>query len=376
MRMAQIGASCRRQTDLKSARICVPFCLKGVYNAHAMAKDSALERFAPAILRVYHRDREAFWAAVMAPFLENNMSLRAWLQHLPVDVRLLSAFRGLDEESQQVLRDFSAPLGFDVTRWKSNRLQYFKDAYPIFAFLAVWMDEEGLTEFLADFGDVLRAGVFAVAGYGILDANVDSDTPSPVEILTAQALIAEYETLALRIFGVSAVNLGILHRMRALFLEAEIREKSSRGKASPYRLEDPKGLGAKGANAVTPYMLSLERLGKAALIDDYWEVFLLFGAAIQMIDDWADLEGDLAVGHYSYVTLGEPELLNRNDPVLTAKLLRADSKRIRDTYNCSKDMIAQARSILARLDDSLLVRLVDVTELRVDAYFRKELKMA
>jgi hypothetical protein len=101
------------------------------------------------------------------------------------------------------LRDFSAPLGFDVTKWKSNRLQYFKDAYPVFAFLAVWMDEEGLDEFVNNFGEILRAGVFAVAGYGILDVNVDSDAPSSVEILTAQALIAEYETLALRIFGIS-----------------------------------------------------------------------------------------------------------------------------------------------------------------------------
>jgi hypothetical protein len=47
---------------------------------------------------------------------------------------------------------------------------------------------------------------------------VDSDTPSPAEILTAQALIAEYETLALNIFGVSKVNMDILHQMHTLFL--------------------------------------------------------------------------------------------------------------------------------------------------------------
>lgn len=340
-----------------------------------MTRESALERFAPAILRAYHHDKEAFWAAVMAPFLQNNMSLRAWLQHLPVDIRLLSAFRGLDEEAREILREFSATFNLDVTQWSSNRSQYFKDAYPVFAFLAVWMDEEGLTDFLENFDKVLRAGVYAVAGYGILDANVDSDTPSPVEILTAQALIAEYESLALHIFGISDVNLGIMHRMRTLFLEAEIREKATRWKSSPYTLDNPKGLGAKGANAVTPYMLSLERLGRANLIDDYWEVFLLFGAAIQMIDDWTDLEGDLAVGHYSYVTLGYPELLNRSDAKTTAGLLRADSKLVRDTYTCSKDMIAEARLILARLDDHLLIRLVDVTELRVEAYFRKQFQL-
>jgi len=341
-----------------------------------MEHRKAFEKFSPTILKVYHRNKEAFWAAVMAPFLATDVSLFAWLRHLRVDVGLLSAFKGLDDDARQILREFSAPLGFDVNLWKSNRLQYFKDAYPVFAFLAVWMDEQGLTDLLEQFDDILRAGVFAVAGYGILDENVDSDTPSPVEILTAQALIAEYETVALRIFGVSKINMDILHQMRTLFLKAEIREKAMRHKASPYSLDNPKQLGAKGANAVTPFMLSLERLGKASLIEDYWEVFLLFGAAIQMIDDWNDLEKDLAAGHYSYVTLSSEALNQANDPKQTAQCLRADTKRIQETYTCSKEMIAQARSILTRLNDSYLVRLVDVTEARLDSFFRKDLKIA
>lgn len=339
-----------------------------------MPKYKALEKFAPLILQVYHRDKEAFWAAIMAPFLANHLSLVAWMQHLKVDFGLLAAFRGLDDDARQVLRDFSAPLGFDVTQWKSNRLQYFKDAYPIFAFLAVWMDEAGLKEFVENFGSILRAGVFAVAGYGILDANVDSDRPSPVEILTAQALIAEYETLALGLFGVSKVNLDIVQRMRRLFLGAEIKEKLGRGKASPYRLDNPKDLGTKGANAVTPFMLSLERLGKAALIDDYWEVLLLFGAAIQMIDDWMDLENDLAVGHYSYVTLGYEGIQDAKDIKTTARRLRDDQVRVRATYDCSKAMIDQSRAMLMRLNDPHLLRLVDVTEMRLHAFYRKELK--
>jgi hypothetical protein len=338
-----------------------------------MDQTTAFDRFAPSILQIYHRNKEAFWDAVMAPFLANKVSMWDWFRNLRVDVGLLSAFRGLDDAARQTLKDFSAPLGLDVTAWESNRLQYFKDAYPVFAFLAVWLDEEGQHDLVEQFADILRAGVFAVAGYGILDENVDSAAPSPVEILTAQALLAEYETLALRIFGVSPTNLNITHKMRRLFLEAEIKEKAARGKTSPYRLDQPQDLGAKGANSVTPYMLSLERLGKAALIDDYWEVFLLFGAAIQMIDDWEDLEKDLAAGHYSYVTLGFDRL--REDPQKIAQILRSDQARVRDTYTRSKEMITQARSILVRLDDSMLVRLVDVTELRVDAFFRKELKL-
>lgn len=340
-----------------------------------MNKNTAFERFAPAILQVYHRDKQAFWSAVMAPFLANNVSMWDWLHHLKVDIGLLYAFRGLDKDAQQELRDFSQPLGFDVTKWESNRMQYFKDAYPVFAFLVVWMDEQGLTDLLQNFGDILRAGVYAVAGYGILDENVDSDSPSPVEILTAQALIAEYETLVLQVFGLSEANMDILHQMRTLFLHAEIKEKSTRHQRSPYRLDAPQELGSKGANVVTPFMLSLERLGKAHLIADYWEVFLLFGATIQMIDDWTDLEKDLAAGHYSYVMLGSEDMLSRDDPNKVAQSLRSDMKRIRDTYECSKEMIARSRSILERLNDDYLVKLVDVTELLLDSYFQKELKL-
>jgi hypothetical protein len=285
----------------------------------------------------------------------------------------LAAFRGLDSEAHQLLRDFSAPLGIDVTTWKSNRIQYFKDAYPVFAFLAVWMDEAGLGDFLERFDDILRSAVFGVAGYGILDENVDSNIPSPVEVLTSQALIAEYETIILNVFGVTPTNLNVLHRMRNIFLAAEIKEKNVRGKSSPYNWEHPEDCGAKGAHVVTPFMLSLERLGRAHLIEDYWRVFLLFGAVIQIIDDWTDLEKDLAVGHYSLMTLNVENIYTA-DPRELAKQLKADVKCIRETYQVSKAMIAESRAILASLNDPFLVRLVDVTDLRLDSYFRKELK--
>ena len=94
-----------------------------------------------------------------------------------------------------------------------------------------------------------------------------------------------------------------------------------------------------------------------------------------MIDDWQDLEKDLAIGHYSYVTLGYENLPARKDHEAIASLLRKDTRRVKDTYAVSKEMLNQSRAILTRLDDRFLSRLVDVTELRVDSYFRKELKL-
>lgn len=337
-----------------------------------MEKTRSFDSFAPTIIGVYKKDKEAFWSAVMAPFLVNKTSLLDWFSHLKVDIGLLNAFRGLDMDARRTLTDFSQPLGFDISTWKSNRLQYFKDAYAVFAFLVVWMHEMKLDNLTSRFGEILKAGVFAVAGYGILDENVDTDAGSPVELLTAQALIAEYETRVLQIFGVTPVNLGILHKMRTLYLEAEIKEKQVRGKSSPYDLDHPEDCGAKGANAVAPFMLCLEQLGKTNLIDDYWRVFLLFGAAIQVIDDWEDLEKDLAAGHYSYVTLGTGNLDFSADPAVLASQLRADKQHVRRTYDRSQDMIDESRQILDRLDDHYLVRLVDVTELRLKSFFKKE----
>jgi len=339
-----------------------------------MAKGKLFEAFAPTILKIYHRDQEAFWSAVLAPFMSETTFLSMW-QHRKIGMDLLSAFRGLDGQAMNILREFSAPLGIDVTQWKSNRPQYFKDAYPIFAFLAIWMDEVGLQEYLEKFDIVLRSAVFGVAGYGILDENVDSNVPSPVEVLTAQALISEYESLILQVFGVTPVNLDILHRMRSLFLAAEIKEKEACGKYSPYSLDEPEHCGTKGAHVVTPFMLSLERLDRAHLIDDYWRVFLLFGAVIQIIDDWTDLEKDLPVGHYSYVTLGHDGFRKLKDPKTAAKVLKADRAHVLRTYKVSKEMIAESHAILKRLNDPYLARLVDITDMRLDAYFTKEFKI-
>jgi hypothetical protein len=340
-----------------------------------MEKFHAFDSFATTIINIYKKDEEAFWSAVMAPFLASKTSLSDWFSNLKVDIGLLSAFRGLDSDARQTLTDFSQPFGFDISTWKSNRMQYFKDAYAVFAFLVIWMHEMKLDDLTTRFGEILQAGVFAVAGYGILDENVDSDTGSPVEILTAQALIAEYETRVLQIFGVTPVNLGILHKMRRLYLEAEIKEKQARGKFSPYSLDHPEDCGTKGANAVAPFMLCLESLGKKNLIDEYWQVFLLFGAAIQVIDDWEDLEKDLAAGHYSYVTLGLENLDRTADPAALARLLRSDKQHTRLTYERSQNMIDQSRQILEHLDDHYLVRLVDVTELRLKSFFKNELGM-
>jgi hypothetical protein len=335
----------------------------------------AAKNFVPAVLTIYNRNREGFWDIALSQFLSDQFSVKNTFQKVKLGVELYQAFSGLTQYRKQVLQEFSQCRAIDINNWKSNRKSYFTDAYPIFAFLVIWMEENGLHELLERYDEVLKAAVFAVAGYGILDENVDGATSVPTEILTAHALIAEYEFQALNVLGATPANISIIHKMRSVYLDAEIREKACRHKCSPYKKNEPEQLGAKGANAVSPFMLCLEQLGKASLIDRYWEVFLQFGAVIQLIDDWQDLEADLKVGHYSYITIGYESRIKSAPANLVARQLRANKQLIAESYQTGKKLIEQSRNLLDELNDHVLERLVDITELRLEKYFAKELKM-
>lgn len=331
------------------------------------------EKFAPTVLEVYRRDKEAFWKALYAPFMSEQPLLISIFSHFKTYRDLLPSVQGMNAAAEKILKDFGMPFGQDVTKWKSSL--YFKDFYSVFAFLVIWMEEQGLRDILPCFGDVLRAAVYGTTGYGVLDANLDGNEPSAEQILTAQALIAEYETLMLQAFGVTDTNLKIMHKMRSRFYAAEIREKSVRWKSSPYHIEHPEDCGAKAAHAVTPFMLSLEQAGKTALIDDYWEACMLFSGVVQVLDDWADLEQDLAHGHYSYVTLGFENFCNPTNSRQAARNIRADRMRMLEIYRRGKELIDWSRSIFEAVNDQCLARFVDIIGLRLDSYCRKKLKL-
>ncbi|MEF2967568.1 hypothetical protein V3851_17205 [Paenibacillus sp. M1] len=337
------------------------------------------DEFASRILRLYHGGKEDFWNAVMTPFLSDATILAKW-KNRKVGLELLNIFKTVDRERKRFLTEYTLPLGFDVSRWQSlnKKDEYFKDAYPVYAFLVIWMEEVGLADNLNAFGDLLRAVVYGIAGYGILDVQVDGGRFSPVELLTAHKLIAEYEAGILRHFGTTEVNLNILHRIRAQFLDAEIKEKMLRGQSSPYEKDKPIECGFKAAHLLTPFMLSLERLGKSDAIDAYFEVFFLFGAVIQIIDDLKDLEEDLSIGHFTYITIDSDAVTlyqKGHKPGEIAKKLLKDERRLKTIHAACKQLLAEANRILQALNDPFLARIVDVTELRLDAYFRRDLKL-
>lgn len=341
---------------------------------------NAFESFAPLILGAYRRNPEAFWDAVMSPFLNRNRWLEL-IKHSRLSIELIGLFHKVHKEAMVKLKVYGSNDGLDIVSWQSFKVkeEYFTDAYPIYAFLVIWMHENKLDPILEKFDGILDAVVHGIAGYGILDVLVDGSYFSPVELLEAQSLIADYETKILEVFGITPVNHRILHDIRSQFLKAEIKEKSLRFKASPYEWENPVACGYKAAHLLTPFMLSLERLGRSKDIETYFSVFFLFGAVIQIIDDLKDLEEDLKIGHYAYITLKTtiPEQLkNGSTPSQAAQTLLNDKHHLTVIRDICKDLIVQSETKLAQLNDPFLLRIVHITRLRMESTFTKALGVA
>ncbi len=345
-----------------------------------MIQSFTFDQFSSRVLDVYNKDKDGFWSAMMAPFLKGSI-IKKFFRHKDIGLHFYTLFKDTDQNRKLYLKDKTAEFGFDISQWKSLKLkdEYFTDAYPVYAFLVIWMHENEVRVPLLRYGDMLRAIMCGIAGYGLLDVIVDKDLDfSAVELLTAQYLISEYEDKLLDVFGVSSAHLSILHRIRLKYLQAEIKEKSLRFKASPYQWNDPIECGYKAAHLLTPFMCSLSLIGKESYIQDYFDIFFMFGAVIQILDDLNDLEDDLRIGHYSYPTLNTTvleQLRHNNDFSSAADNIRRNIPHMKSLHNVCERLMDESKVKLAALKDPFLEKIVDITHLRMKSAFHDKWKI-
>ena len=87
------------------------------------------------------------------------------------------AFRVFDGAADAVLRACAARQGFDLSGSKSYRRRleegYFQVAYPAMVAFMVWLDREGQKQALANLGKFFQSTMLGVAGYMMLDSNLD-----------------------------------------------------------------------------------------------------------------------------------------------------------------------------------------------------------
>jgi hypothetical protein len=237
-----------------------------------------------------------------------------------------------------------------------------------------WLDQEGQKKALENLDSVFAAFMFGVAGYEILDSNLDETKETPSEILLTLSFIQESERLLLTSFDFEMTDYELLNRFKQLFLKFEIKEKQLRFKKSPYTREHPENCGYKAVHAYFPFFLLLQKSGRQNQIDDFLEFFYEWGAPLQIMDDLMDLEDDLSNGHYSYPTLGFEDKLLQLTPKEIAALIRSDREHIKNLHRICNELIAKSKVKCTNLKADFFGYFVFMLDERLNSYFSQLLE--
>ncbi len=290
---------------------------------------------------------------------------------------MAQAFKIFDAAVDFILVKFAAEQGFDLSKSKNYKRRYeegyFRVFYPAIVMYVAWLDQEGQKKALENLESIFSSFMFGVAGYEILDSNLDEDKEDPAEILLTLSFIQQCERLLFKSFDFNQADYELFNRFKQLFLRFEIKEKLLRFKKSPYTKEHPEECGYKAVHAYFPFFLLLQKSGKQNQIDDYLQFFYEWGAPLQIMDDLMDLKDDSSNGHYSYPTLGFEDKLELS-PHDLAELIRSDKEHIRNLQKVCNDLIDRAKTKCTALKADLFGYFVYMLDDRLHAYFTQLLK--
>jgi len=291
---------------------------------------------------------------------------------------MAEAFSVFDDGVESVLQEFASQQGYDLSETGNYRRRlnegYFRVMYPAVVMYVAWLDREGQTKAIENLGKLFQSIMLGVAGYMILDSNLDEQKQNPSEILLSLSFIQEHDRLLLECFEINMADYELLNRLKQLYLVAEIKEKRSRFIKSPYTKEHPEECGYKAVHAYLPFALLLERSGKEDQIDDYLQFFYEWGAPLQIMDDIIDLEEDLKNGHYSYPTLGFEKEISSQSPGSVAALITSDVQHLKQLQFICKGLMDSSRDRCIQLKADLFGYFVDMLEARLDVFFSGMLK--
>jgi hypothetical protein len=291
---------------------------------------------------------------------------------------MAQAFKIFDGAVDSVLQTFAARQGYDLSESRNYRRRmdegYFRVAYPAIVMYMVWLDREGQKKAIENLSKIFQSTMLGVAGYMILDSNLDEQTQNSTEILLSVSFIQEHDKLLLESFEFNIADYELLNRFKQLYLKAEIKEKRLRFISSPYTQQHPEDCGYKAVHGYLPFALLLQKSGKGDQIDDFLQFFYEWGAPLQIMDDIMDLEEDLKNGHYSYPTLGFEKELSSRSPSELAVLIRSDTKHLKRLQSICKKLIDSSRNRCIGLKADLMGFFVDMLEARLDVFFCEMLK--
>ena len=209
---------------------------------------------------------------------------------------------------------------------------------------------------------ISEALLIGSAGYRLLDIHNDEGLLGKESAIIGNYFIHNYEEILLDIFIDKEETFRILSRNVRLYSEVEFLEKRNRWKTCPFSWDEPEKIGFKSSPVYSVFELLFRKAGKKEEeIKSLFKGILYFTAALQMQDDFTDIEEDLTNGIETIVMSGFYEKFGI-DVKISQELIQnfLNEERISKFYNTTQSLFDKARKIFTENEDDIMLLSVEV----------------
>lgn len=256
-----------------------------------------------------------------------------------------------------------------------NLSYYFNSVGRFTMSLVFWMEYNKVKLSIDKLYKISEALLIGSVGYRLLDIHNDDGSLGKESIIIGNFFIHNYEETLLNIFN-DAEIFKIISKNVNLYSEVEFLEKRNRWKPCPFSWDEPEKIGLKTAPMYSVFELILRQSGKEEEeIESLFRGILFFSAAIQMLDDFTDIQEDLVNGIETLVMSGFFKKFG-SDVEVTKKIIKIflSEERILRFYNTSQSLFDKAREIFTELEDDILLLSLEVHNYKFNSLLSQGLK--
>lgn len=243
-----------------------------------------------------------------------------------------------------------------------KNLSYYFDSVGGFTMsLIFWIEHNKVKLSKEELYKISDAMLIGSIGYRLVDVHNDEGLLGKESSIIGNYFIHNYEEILLDIFR-DIETFKIISKNISLYSHVEFLEKRNRWKTCPFNWEEPEKIGLKISPMFSIFEMVLRITEKDEKeIDSLLKGLVYLSAAIQMLDDFTDIDEDLANGIETLVMSGFYEKFG-TDIKITHELIKSFLKkeRVSKFYNTTQSLFDKARKIFTENEDDIMLLSVEI----------------
>lgn len=239
---------------------------------------------------------------------------------------------------------------------------YFDSVGGFTMSLIFWIEYNKVKISREELYKISEAMLIGSMGYRLIDFHNDEGLLGKESAIIGNYFIHSYEEILLDIFIDEEETFKILSKNVRLYSEVEFLEKRNRWKTCPFSWDEPEKIGYKSSPMYSVFELLLRKAEKSEKeIESLFNGVLYFSAVMQMLDDFSDIEEDLANGSETLIMSGFYEKFGV-DVKISQELIQnfLNEERITKFYTTIQSLFDKARNIFTENEDDIMLLSVEI----------------